>query len=204
MTNATLPQELNNIISSEKKDFSLKSGRAQPLKKTFSIISVGTILLIIVSVSIKSFLYPIFQGGESHFKINGIETTASFDNLGPAIFPGIIIGIFLIISIVTIIQGIYSIFKKGGYFVGTPTRLIHYQKGKIKSIDWEQFTGNIEINNNALSLEMRTGKFINKKRGADKYIPDIIYISEITNIFEIEKLCRKRIKENDPNPSQKI
>jgi hypothetical protein len=35
--------------------------------------------------------------------------------------------------------------KKGGYFVGTQVRLIHYQKGIIRSIDWEQFSGDIEV-----------------------------------------------------------
>jgi hypothetical protein len=37
--------------------------------------------------------------------------------------------------------GIRSLFRKGGYFVGTSTRLIHSYKGKIRSIDWEQFSG---------------------------------------------------------------
>jgi len=32
-------------------------------------------------------------------------------------------------------------------------------------------------------------------------IPDELYISGIPGVFEIEKICRKRIKENDPTPA---
>ena len=39
-----------------------------------------------------------------------------------------------------------------------------------------------------------------RNKGADRFVPDIIYISGIKNVFEIEKKIRKRIKENDPTP----
>jgi hypothetical protein len=101
--------------------------------------------------------------------------------------------------------GIYSIFKKGGYFVGTPTRLVHFQNGNIRSKDWEQFSGDIEVNGNAkkgnILLQMRTGRMVSRKNGPDRYVPDVIYISEIPNVYEIEQICRKRIKENDPTPT---
>jgi len=47
---------------------------------------------------------------------------------------------------------------------------------------------------------MRTGKMVSRKNGPDRYVPDVIYISEIPYVFEIEKICRARIKENDPTP----
>jgi hypothetical protein len=34
----------------------------------------------------------------------------------------------------------------------------------------------------------------------DRYVPDVIYMSKIPEAFEIERICRKRIKENDPTP----
>ena len=83
-------------------------------------------------------------------------------------------------------------------------RLIHYHKGNIRSIDWEQFSGDIELSGNNqkgnISLQMRTGRMVSRKNGPDRYVPDVIYISKIPNVFEIEKICRKRIKENDPTP----
>jgi hypothetical protein len=47
---------------------------------------------------------------------------------------------------------------------------------------------------------MRTGRMVSRKNGPARYVPDIIYISGILNVFEVEKICRKRIKENDPTP----
>jgi hypothetical protein len=101
--------------------------------------------------------------------------------------------------------GIRSLFRKGGYFVGTSTRLIHSYKGKIRSIDWEQFSGDIELSGDtptgSISLQMRTGRMVSKKNGPDRYVPDIIHITKIPYVFEIEKICRHRIKENDPTPA---
>jgi len=98
------------------------------------------------------------------------------------------------------------LFKKGGYFVGTPTRLVHFSNGTIRSIDWEQFSGDIEVGGNEekgnISLGLRTGKMVSQKNGPDRYVPDTIYISGIPEAFRIEQLCRIRIKENDPTPSQ--
>ena len=37
---------------------------------------------------------------------------------------------------------------------------------------------------------------------SDEYVPDVIYITGIPNVFEIEKICRTRIKENDPTPPE--
>ena len=39
--------------------------------------------------------------------------------------------------------------------------------------------------------------------GADRFVPDIVYITEIENVFDVEKKCRIRIKENDPTPATK-
>lgn len=63
--------------------------------------------------------------------------------------PAVIIGIFVFVGIGVLSWGIYSIFKKGGYFVGTPTRLVHFQNGNIRSVDWEQFSADIEVSGNA-------------------------------------------------------
>ena len=36
---------------------------------------------------------------------------------------------------------------------------------------------------------------------SNSYVPDIIFISGIPGVYDIEQICRKRIKENDPTPS---
>jgi len=205
MENIALPQELSSSLSSENKDFAVKAGRAQPLKKSISLILFGTVWTAFTSIFVFAFLSPLFQGKEVRFESNGVPTVASPDNLGPIIIPAIIIGVFVLVGIGMLSWGIYSIFKKGGYFVGTPTRLVHFQNGNTRSIDWEQFSGDIEVSGDAqkgnISLQMRTGRMVSRKNGPDRYVPDVIYISEIPNVFEIEQICRRRIKENDPTPA---
>ena len=202
--NITLPPYLNTAIGSEKKDFAVKAGLAQPRKNSISIILFGVVWTAITSIFVFSFLGPLFQGEEVHYELNGVPTVASPDDLDSILMPGIIIAIFVLIGISMLSWGIYSLFKKGGYFVGTPTRLVHYQNGNVRSIDWEQFSGEIELNGNDLkgniSLQMRTGRMVSSKNEPDRYVPDVIYISEISNVFEVEQICRKRIKENDPTP----
>jgi hypothetical protein len=99
--------------------------------------------------------------------------------------------------------GLYSLFQKGGYFVGTNNRLIRYSKGVVNTYDWEQFTGNMEINGvkGDISLQLRSGKMVQRKNKPDEFVPDTVYISGITDVLEIEKNCRTRIKENDPSPA---
>jgi len=203
--NIILPQDLSTVVGSENKNFAVKGDRTQPLKKSLSLILFSFLWLTLTSIFVLTFLGPIFQGKEVHFTSNGVPTVAGPGNLGPILIPALIIGLFILIGMGMLGFGLYLLFKKGGYFVGTPTRLIHYQKGKIRSIDWEQFSGDIEINGNAqkgnISLRMRTGKMISKKNRPNRYVPDVVYISGIPNVFEIEQICRKRIKENDPTPS---
>ena len=204
LRNVPLPRELNSMIDSERKDFAIKAGRAQPLKSSLAIIIFGTFWTAFTGIFVVAFLGPLFVGKEVHFESNGVPTVASPYNLGPILVPALIIGFFVLIGLAMLSWGFYSVFKKGGYFVGTPMRLIHYYKGTMRSIDWEQFSGDIEVNGNVnkgnVSLQMRTGKMVSKKDRPDRYVPDVIYMSKIPNAFEIERICRKRIKENDPTP----
>ena len=204
MRNAVLPRDLNANIGSERKDFAVKAGRAQPRKTSLAIILFGTFWTAFTSIFVFAFLGPLFAGKEVHFESNGVPTVAGPDNLGPIMLPAIIIGVFVLIGVGMISGGIYSMFKKGGFFVGTPLRLIHYRKGTIRSIDLEQFSGNIEMKAKTqkgnISLQMRTGKMVSRKNGPDRYVPDVIYMSDIPDVLEIERICRKRIKENDPSP----
>jgi hypothetical protein len=199
-----LPKNLQTVIADEKIDFSVKAKRAKPLKSSIGIILFGTVWTAFTSIFVFVFIWPLFIGEEVHFTSNDIPTVASPDNLEPIILPAIIIGVFVLIGIIMLGYGIYSLFKKGGYFVGTPLRMVSYQNGTVRSIDWEQFSGDIEVNGNEvrgnISLQMRTGKMVSSKINRNRYVPDTIYISGIPNVYQIEQICRNRIKENDPTP----
>ena len=203
--NIQLPYALYTSAGNEKKDFAVKAGRAQPLRKSMAMVLFGTFWTAFTSIFVVAFLGPLFMGKEVEFEANGVPTVAGPGNLGPILVPALIIGFFMIVGLIMLSIGISSAFKKGGYFVGTPTRLIHYHRGTLRSIDWEQFSGDIEftVGNTRMgniSLQMRTGRMVSRKNGPDRYVPDVIYMSQVPDVFEIERICRTRIKENDPTP----
>jgi hypothetical protein len=203
MNDLTMPIELQSIIGKEDIDFLVKAKRKQPVKNSFGIILFGTVWTAFISIFVIAFLGPIFKGEETHFTVNGVPTSASWENFRPMLTPALIIVLFVLIGIGMLTWGFYSLFQKGGYFVGTNNRLIKYYKGIVNTYDWEQFTGNMEINSlkGDISLQLRTGKMVQRKNRPDEFVPDIIYISGITDVLEIEKKCSKRIKENDPSPA---
>lgn len=200
----TLPQDLNTIVGSESKDFAVKAGRAYPLKKSLYIILFGTFWTSFTSIFVVAFLGPLFLGNEVQFESNGVPTVASPGNLEPILVPALMIGFFMLVGLAVLSRGLYLIFKKGGYFVGTPLRLVHYQNGSIRSVDWEQFSGDIEVRAKSrtgnIALQMRTGQMVSSKNGGNRYVPDVIYMTQVPEVFEIERICRRRIKENDPTP----
>lgn len=204
----TLPPDLNAAIGAENKDFVVKANRIQSLKKSISLILSGIFWLAFTSIFVFAFLGPIFQGKEVHFTANGIPTVAGPENLKPVILPALIIGIFVLAGMGILGLGLYFLFKKGAYFAGTPTRLIILQPSNIRSIDWEQFSGDLEISGNAqkgsIALQLRTGKMVGSGNEPSRYVQDVIYIADIPDIFTIEQICRKRIKENDPTPPNTI
>jgi hypothetical protein len=61
----------------------------------------------------------------------------------------------------------------------------------------------MEINKSKgnIALTLRSGKIIRRKDGPDEYVGDVVYLSGVDHVLEIEKICRTRIKENDPTPA---
>ncbi|QQR83062.1 hypothetical protein IPJ72_04560 [Candidatus Peregrinibacteria bacterium] len=167
MQSTELPAELLTSIGSESQDFSVKTSRAYPLKKSLFLLLFGGAWMAFVSVFFGIFLGPLLAGETVHFTVNEVPTVASLENLKPAFPLLIIMGIFALVGIAMLGWGIFMALKKGGYFVGTPTRLIHYQRGKIRSIDWEQFSGDVEVSGDAqkgsISMPMRTGRMVSQK-----------------------------------------
>jgi len=199
--NIPLPDDLLFNIGSERVDFAIKPRHAQPVSKSVLRVVFGIIWLAFIIVPILLFFGPGFRGNDVQMVINGVTETFSRDNIKPFIFLFVFFAIFIIIGLSLVISGILLFFKSGDYFAATPSRLIQYRKGNIKSVDWEQFSGNINVrvreNYGNITMELRTGRMVSSKSG-NRYIPDIIYISGVRDIREIEQICRKRIKENDP------
>ena len=204
LENVNLPEELSREVGSESRDFAIKASRAYPKGTSIVMIIFGLVWSTFSIFMGSSFFLPLLQGGEMNFTVNGVSKVATLGNMQSAIFPAIFIGIFVFIGLSLVIGGIVILFKDGGYFVATPTRLVKYLKGDLRSIDWEQFSGDIGVRNYSslgdITLQLRTGKMVSQKNSPDKYVPDNIFICGIKNVFDVERICRKRIKENDPTP----
>jgi hypothetical protein len=48
-----------------------------------------------------------------------------------------------------------------------------------------------------ISFLLKTGTW-QRQRGGSIYIPDMIFMTSIPGLSEVEKICRQRIKENTP------
>jgi len=206
MTQENIPQEINTLLNGELYDFAVRANLAQPRKKSLSSLWTGIIFLLVAGFFGFFMFGPLLWGENVHFIQNGVPTVASLSNWRPLIAPTLFVGAFFLLGVGIITSAIYFLFAKGNWFIGTPKRLIIYNKKKTRSIDWEQFNGDVELGGNpdkgTISLKMRTGEMI-KRKGEAVYIPEIIYLSEIPNAFEIEKICSQRIKENDPTPPER-
>lgn len=206
-TETHLPHDLLMRLSNERKDFIVKAARAYPAKLSLFFIFFAVFWLLFTSVFIVAFFLPIFLGNEVNLTVNDVPTVASANNLKPLLIPAIVIGVFVLMGILVLVLGFYFAFKKGGYYIGTPERLIKYEKNTLHSYDWEQFNGNITVSGDNqkgnVALEMRTGRMVSRKtknREYEEYVPNIINMIGIDNALTAEQLCRKRIKENDPTP----
>jgi hypothetical protein len=198
-----LPEELNIAIGSESIEFAVKGSRTQSIRTSMSSIIFGTVWTAFTLFIASMFLGSVLNRNIIS-NISGMLASATGEDKKGIWFLLGFFGLFLTIGIFMIAKGIIPLFKKGGYFVGTPTRIVNFKRGQLNSSDWEQFNGNITVRGNnkngSITLEMRTGYMVSQK-GGSRYVPNIVYISGIPNVYEIEQICRKRIKENDPTPS---
>jgi hypothetical protein len=198
--NIILPRDLQTIVDSEKVDFSLLSKRSEPLQRVALYILVGIFLTGIMAFILNKMLVPILDGGEHQIVINGEDKTVSLDNFQPLIFPVCIELLFFYTGIALFLKGVKVIFQTGGFYVGTPDRLIRYYRGKVNSYDWEQFSGVITTKSRQITLDLKTGRMETRKNNSTTvFVPDTIFMSGIKNVVEIEKICKMRIKENAPS-----
>ena len=196
MQNIILPPTLNSAIDGESIDFSVKAERLFQKNKSFFPVFIGIVLCGFICTLMILAVIENFSA-----KNHEIENQHSIAGI---IMPIIFFSVSLFVGIRLLYAELYSLFKKGGYFVGTPTRLIYYLDGNFKSINWEQFSGEIEVKGDSqkgdIILTLRTGEIFGSENSPDEYVPDIVCMIEIPNPLEVEKICRKRIKENDPTP----
>jgi len=187
--NNQIPEILLKTIDDEKTDFIVKPKRESTRKGFWNTIlfSVGWTGLLI-----------------AFYFIGGDDLKMEVDLTSTEVHVFIIV--WFLIGLLPSVFAVYSFFfkKVHSYFVATPTRLIYFDKNKIRSIDWEQFTGDIIIGGSEeeadLTLILRTGY---KKTDKDDegtsneyFVHSRIEISGVAESFLVENVCRTRIIEN--------
>jgi len=199
----SIPDKLVEIIGSENKDFAVKGGLALPAKNSVALIVFSLFWLAFTSIFFFAFLGLVLWGDETTGSGNFVMSS---DGMEGITVPAIVIGLFAFVGFGLLTLEMGSLFKKGGWFAGTPTRLINFTKNSYRSIDWEQFSGDIQVRGNekkgTITLGMRTGRMVSSKGSSDRFVPDVFYMTGIPDIHEIEQICRKRIRENDPTPAK--
>lgn len=187
-----LPQVLTSLIGSESTDFAVKAGLRRPISKSVGNIGFGLLFTVATGIFVLIFL--------------GADRNPQTGTIGPGSDTPIIVllSVFMLIGITILISGIIKAFRTGGYFVGTPKRLINYRNGKHYSIDWQKFAGDTQVTGNnrkgTITLVMRPENLSNGETVA-AYVPNMVYLTAVKNPMEVERIIRKRIKENDPTPA---
>jgi hypothetical protein len=196
----SLPPELLTVLNGESQDFKVKAQKAYPAQTSMTTIFFGLFWTGFISIFWLAFLGPVFLGHEVHFKTNGVATTAGPGHLGPLLIPAIMIFFFTIIGILILGSGFKMLSAPGPWFVGTPTRLIVWSPNSLRTMNWEQFDGSLNVDGNSsngtITVEMRSGNMVSSNNGPSRYVPEKIYIVGIPNAILIEEMCRKRINEH--------
>ncbi|PWK27271.1 hypothetical protein LV89_01584 [Arcicella aurantiaca] len=183
MNNILLPSELRSTIDQEPIEFSVISTKHRPPHKTYFVFGIS-IMMIIAPIS-------------SFFIINSIVSLSQDEVLDTLTL--FLLFIPFLGGILMAILGFYLKNQKGGYFVGTPSRLIYYFGGVVKSYHWSEFSGIIETNltKGELSLQLKSGRTFVGKYKTKYVVPYMLYILENPDtISKVEKICREKIQSN--------
>lgn len=194
--NNRMPDELNNYVGSESRDFVVKAKRADFPGKYIFLIFFSIVWTAMPLSMLVAWLTPFFTPapGKASFSLTS-DLPVLISTLA---FPGI----FVVVGFAIFGFSLYSLLRSGGYFVGTPTRLVVYDQGELRSISWEQFSGDITtIGNNtngSLTLMLKSIKTTSSSRKSGPTIEqDSINIIGIPNVYSIEQACRNRIIKKD-------
>lgn len=183
-TNAMLPPEFMSQIVGEDADFGVQATRrsAASNKKNDIIMVIFFILL------------PLFIVGSNLLRFE------SPDSIVNIIFVSIFIGFGIFY-----LKNQSSFFKaKNLYFIGTKTRILSWDNGRVKEKKWQDFNGKIKVDEKNgfgdIVLDLKTGSINKVKQGENRYtevyVPDTFHIAGIQNVRDVADMCIKRIEEN--------
>lgn len=197
-----LPEELLTAIGSENKDFVVKGTRLRPVSGSLTQVILGCLWVgIFIWIGIVIFR-PSDTSVDPASEAKSLKLFNDDGTLNQDLGIYLLYAIFLVPGIWHLTKTIIPLLKPGGIFVGTPKKLLNFRNGELISYDWDMFTMKTKVRGNSvrgdLTLIRTTGyKTQRDGSGTSYYVPYIVYISGIPDVFEIEKICKQRIKESD-------
>lgn len=213
MMTDNLPQRVKKLLGDEVPDFVVQAKHAygwQPI--VFPLVSSSGWLIVAAIFFIKSEnIASLINWEIAHRAMALITETIRaqsievFDSATETDMRAVtlILGIALFL-VIELIAMLYRYFKKGGYFVGTPTQLIYTKKGKVESIKWNDLDKDVHVEakldrTGTIYLQMNTLMdnlaVISPKRRKQliHILPTTISMIGIEDVEEIGQLIQRRI-----------
>ncbi|MFK8265288.1 hypothetical protein [Capnocytophaga cynodegmi] len=187
----TIPQSLNYVINGENVEFFSFSRRSATWNNVILSFVMGLIFSVVgvFVLDIEMNLFAFLRGEYG-------EETNIIALLSEGRLPVLVIGsLFSLAGMWVFVSAIFMIFSEGGYFVGTPTRLIHYKKGDVKIYMWELFTDEIkvDIHKSYIRFTLKIGKYERKDK-TEVFVPYKVEVISAENVSKIERVARERIR----------
>jgi len=196
--NIAVPEIMKEALGSEKIEFFVKAKKDQPLRNIFSVFQFSFLWILVISLIFYGFVWELFDGGCTSLMVDDVYTEVCPDDLSPLKGFFIFYGVFLSPGIIVGLLGIFGLFKSGGYYIGTESKLIRYSWNEVKSFPWEEFTDEIKVfgknEDGNIIFKLKTGVYIT--RNHRKVLSNtMINIGSILYAYEIRDYCRNRILE---------
>ena len=210
MNNNELPKKLKKIIAKEKVDFITKSSKKNNVKQILPKLIFALFFNGILLIFVTKFFEPYMKNGSISFSSIGIPVFNNIKEWDAIIIPAIFLMIFIVIGTGLFIGIIKMFFDKGNIYVGTEKRLISYSKGRIKTNQWNEFSGKITSKQKhnkgdlILELKQKVAKEIIVDEDIyedinEEFIPKTIKMLGIRNVMNIENKCKYRIENSNNN-----
>lgn len=195
--NIAIPEVLEEVVGNEKIVFFVKAKKEQPLKNIFSVFRFSIFWIFVISLIFYGFVWELFYGECTSISIDGTLTEVCPDDLSPLKWFFVIYSFFLSPGVIVGLLGFFGLFKSGGYYIGTESRMIRYSWGEVKSFPWEEFTDEIDAfgkpEDGNIIFKLKTGVYIT--RNHRKVLSNTkINLGSILYAYEIKAYSRERIK----------
>lgn len=188
-----LPSELLSIISGENIEFLVYSKRKYTSVSALKFLAFGLSWFVFSCLLLHLVVSQYYSEIPSELNILNVIWLIVND------LPCFILSLFVVVGIVLLIIAISRFVMKGDYFIGTPTRLICYNRQKIVYHYWFIFQEKICVypKTGDIIFKLQTGRIYNRNKSSGTYfVSDKIEIASIENVNHIEQVARKRIKEH--------